>query len=223
MARFGINVASALGVSVTDLRAIARKLGKDHALARRLWATGVHEARILPAFVDAPEMVTEAQADRWIRAFDSWDLCDQVCTSLFQRTPFAFAKAAEWAGREREFEKRAGFALMAALAVHRKDARDEAFVGLLRLVEEAAGDPRNFVKKSVNWALRQIGKRSARLRRAALAAARRIRRQPTASARWIASDAIRELERPARLLRTAPRNRPLRGAAAARRRERRPR
>lgn len=144
--------------------------------------------------MDDPDKVTETQAERWVRAFDSWDLCDQVCANLLRRTPFAFAKAAEWAGRTREFEKRAGFALMAALAVHRKDVSDEEFLALLPVIEREAGDGRNYVKKAVNWALRQIGKRSARLRRAAAASARRIRTQGTASARWISSAALRELD-----------------------------
>lgn len=194
MRRFGINVDRALGVSVTDLRRIARGLGKDHALARGLWASGIHEARILAALVEEPDRVTEAQAERWVRSFDSWDLCDQVCGNLFDRTPFAFEKAAAWAGREREFEKRAGFALMAMLAVHRRDAPDDAFLPFLKLIEREAHDGRNFVKKAVNWALRQIGKRSPRLREAALLTAGRIRDQGTPSARWIASDALRELQ-----------------------------
>ena len=194
MARFGINVDRALGVSVTELRRVARRFGRDHGLARGLWASGVHEARILAALVDDPTKVTEAQAERWVRSFDSWDLCDQVCGNLFDRTPFAFEKAAEWAGREREFEKRAGFALMAMLAVHRKDAPDGAFLPFLAVIEREADDGRNFVKKAVNWALRQIGKRSAPLRTAALRSARRIRAGGTPSARWIAAVAIRELE-----------------------------
>ncbi len=194
MGRFGINVQRALGVSVTDLRKIARRLGRDHAVARGLWATGIHEARILAALVEEPAKVAEAQAERWVKSFDSWDLCDQVCGNLLDRTRFAFEKAAAWAGREREFEKRAGFALMAILAVHRKDAPDSAFLPFLPLIEREADDGRNFVKKAVNWALRQIGKRSDGLNRAALGAARRIRGHGTPSARWIAVDAIRELE-----------------------------
>lgn len=194
MARFGINVERALGVSVTDLRRIARRVGRDHGLARLLWASGIHEERLLAALVEEPVKVTEAQAERWVGAFDSWDLCDLVCANVFDRTPFAFEKAIAWAGREREYEKRAGFALMATLAVHCSDAPVGAFLGLLPLIEREAHDPRNFVKKAVNWALRQIGKRNGRLRRAALASARRIRAQGTPTSRWIAADAIRELD-----------------------------
>ncbi len=194
-ARFGIDTEHALGVSMPDVRKIARRLGKDHALARELWATSVHEARILASIVEEPAKVSAAQADRWVRAFNSWDLCDQVCGNVFERTPFAFAKAVEWARREREFEKRAGFALMASLAWQRKDTPEVAFLRLLPAIEREADDGRNFVKKAVNWALRQIGKRNARLRRAALASAKRIRARGTPSARWIAADAIRELER----------------------------
>jgi 3-methyladenine DNA glycosylase AlkD len=206
MARYGINVESAFGVSVYELRTIAKRLGTDHDLALSLWATGNHEARLLACFVDEPAAVTAEQTEAWAADFDSWDLCDQATTSLFDRTPLAWPKAAEWAERDEEWIKRAGFALMAGLAVHDKVAADRAFVTLLPLVERGASDERNFVKKAVNWALRNIGKRNRALNAAAVACARRIlaaanRRaggerggDPGArAARWVATDAIREL------------------------------
>jgi 3-methyladenine DNA glycosylase AlkD len=190
-ARFGIQTRRAFGISVAKLRAIARRKGRDHGLAQALWASGFHEARLLAAFVDEPVAVTEEQMEAWAAEFDSWDLVDQCCSNLFDRTPWAYPKAAEWAGREEEFVKRAGFALMAALAVHDKVAPDERFLPFLALVEREAGDPRNFVKKAVNWALRQIGKRSLALNRAAVQTALRI--QAAGRGRWVASDALREL------------------------------
>ena len=193
MARYGINVESALGVSVTELRKLARRLGRDHRLASGLWKTGVHEARILAALVDEPEKVTPAQMERWARGFDSWDLCDQVCSNLFDRTPFAYEKATEWAGRDEEFVKRAGFALMAALAVHDKEAGDEDLAAFLPIIEREADDERNFVKKAVDWALRQIGKRSRALNLAAITSAESIGTMDSRAARWIARDALREL------------------------------
>jgi 3-methyladenine DNA glycosylase AlkD len=193
MARFGINAEHALGVRVADLREVAKELGRDHRLAGALWATGIHEARILASMVEEPARVTEAQMERWVRAFDSWDLCDQVCANLFDRTPYAVRKAREWSGREEEFVMRAAFALMASLAVHRRDLDDSVFVDFLRVIEREAGDDRNYVKKAVSWALRQIGKRSVRLHRAAIHAAERIARQRSRAPTWIASDALREL------------------------------
>ena len=197
MARYGIAVDTALGVPVPELRRLARLLGKDHGLALGLWRTGVHEARILAGMVDDPVRVTQAQMERWVRDLRSWDLCDQVCMNLFDRTPFAFEKAVAWSCREPEFEKRAGFALMACAAVHRKDVADEPFEAFLPFIERAATDERNYVKKAVNWALRQIGKRNAPLNREAIAAAERIRALDSKTARWIATDALRELTSPA--------------------------
>ena len=194
MARYGIATENALGVSVPALRGLARELGKDHALALALWETGVHEARMLAGLVDDPAAVTEEQMEAWACDFDSWDLCDGVCANLFDRTPLAWAKAREWAAREATFTKRAGFALMAALAVHDKKAPDGAFLDLLPLIVREATDERNFVKKAVNWALRQIGKRDRALHAAAIAAAGEIRALDAKAARWIASDALRELE-----------------------------
>ncbi len=199
MARYGINVDHAYGVSVTALRRMARGLGHDHELARELWDTGNHEARLLAAFVDEPDKVDRQQMERWAADFDSWDLCDEVTTDLFDRTPFAWAQAVAWAVRPEEFVKRAGFALMAGLAVHDKAAGHEAFVALLELVEREAFDERNFVKKAVNWALRNIGKRDLDLNAEALSCARRLRAAAderaggprggdaaTRAARWVA-------------------------------------
>jgi 3-methyladenine DNA glycosylase AlkD len=206
MARYGINVENAFGVSVSELRKVARRHGHDHDLALALWATGNHEARLLACFVEDPAAVTADQTEAWVRDLDSWDICDQAATSLFDRTPHAWPKAAEWTEREEEWTKRAGFALMAGLAVHDKTAADGAFVKLLPLVERGASDDRNFVKKAVNWALRNIGKRNRALNVAAVACARRILAtankraggerggDPGArAARWVATDALREL------------------------------
>jgi 3-methyladenine DNA glycosylase AlkD len=216
MARYGISTKGTLGVSVPKLRALAREIGRDHALALALWNSGIHEARILAGLVDEPGKITGAQLERWAREFDSWDVCDLVCSNLFDRTGFAWEKAAVWSGRREEFVKRAGFVLMAALAVHDKLAPDGRFEAFLPVIEREAGDGRNFVKKAVNWALRQIGKRNAALNRRALISARRIRRSDSAAARWIAADAIRELE-------SEPVRRRLAAARTARRRGTKPR
>ncbi|MBM4448652.1 MAG: DNA alkylation repair protein [Chloroflexi bacterium] len=193
MARFGINPANTYGVSVPVLRKMARETGRDHELALALWASGIHEARLLACFIDRPDMVTEAQMEGWVKDFDSWDICDQCCSNLFDRTPVAHEKAVAWCEREEEFVRRAGFVLMAALSVHDKKASDEAFLRFLPLIKEYATDQRNFVKKAVNWALRQIGKRNRKLNGAALKTAEEIKKIDSRSARWIASDAIREL------------------------------
>ncbi len=197
MARYGIRSAKVLGVSMTTMRPLVRQLGRDHAFAQRLWATGWLEARILASFVDEPSRVTAAQMDRWARAFDNWAVCDSVCLHLFTRAPGAWSKAREWSRHDEEFVKRAGFALMAGLAVHDKASPDAAFARLLPVIERAAHDDRNFVKKAVNWALRQIGKRNAALNRAAVAVARRLAAREERSARWIGKDALRELTSPA--------------------------
>jgi 3-methyladenine DNA glycosylase AlkD len=193
MARFGIQTERALGISMTDLRKLAREIGRDHALAERLWDTGIHEARILASIVDDPKAVSEEQIERWVADFDSWDLCDQCCGNLFERTPFAARKVAEWSEREAEFEKRAAFSLMSYIAVHNKKAPDLDFLPYLDIIKREAADERNYVKKAVNWALRQIGKRNAWLNRAAIETAQEIAAMPSRSARWIASDALREL------------------------------
>ena len=193
MKRYGIDTGRALGISVTELRRLARGLGHDHELAASLWASGVHEARILASLVDEPARVSEAQMDTWVADLDSWDVCDAVCGNLFDRTTFALDKAVEWSTREPEFEKRAGFALMAWAAVHRKDLPDAAFASLLPLIREGSTDDRNYVKKAVSWALRQIGKRSAGLNTKAFRTAEQMGRLDARSSRWIARDALREL------------------------------
>ena len=157
MARYGINVQNAFGVSIYKLRKVAKRLGMDHDLALALWATGSHEARLLACFVDDPAAVTAPQMEAWARDFDSWDICDQATTSLFDQTQHAWSKATDWATRDEEWIKRAGFALMAGLAVHDKAAPDRAFVKLLPVIERGAFDERNFVRKAVNWALRNFG------------------------------------------------------------------
>jgi 3-methyladenine DNA glycosylase AlkD len=197
MARYGISTAGTLGVPMPVIRRLARQAGRSHSLAAELWASGIHEARILATIVDQPARVTRRQMNQWARDFDSWDAGDQACLNLFRYTPFAWPMAAEWAGAKREFVRRAGFALMAGLAAKAaaktNDAPDEDFEALLPLIAGAATDPRNMVKKAVNWALRAIGKRNPHLRRAAIAAAENIRAIDSPAARWIASDALREL------------------------------
>jgi len=194
MARFGINSKNTLGVSIPVLRKIAKENGKNHTLAGELWASGIHEARILASYVEEPKSVTEKQMDDWVADFDSWDVCDQVCSSLFDKTPFAHRKAAEWSRRNEEFIKRAGFAMMACLAVHDKQAADSAFMKFLPIIKRGSVDERNFVRKAVNWALRQIGKRNKRLNAAAIKAAKEIAKIDSKSAKWIAKDALRELK-----------------------------
>ena len=193
MARYGINVERALGVRMPVVRALAKRLGRDHALARALWDSGIHEARILAGLVGEPDKVGDAEMEAWVREIDSWDVCDALMGNLYTRCPLAWEKARAWTGRKQEFVKRAGFVLAARLAVHDKAAEDGRFLSYLPVIEREAGDGRNMVMKAVNWALRQIGKRNSRLHAAAIACAEDIRRQDTKSARWIASDALREL------------------------------
>jgi 3-methyladenine DNA glycosylase AlkD len=205
MARYGINTRRAFGVSIAQLRPIARRLKPNHDLALELWKSGWHEARLLAALIDEPGKVTAEQLDSWVADFDSWDLCDQACSKLFVRTPFTEAKIVEWAEDEREFVRRAGFALLVAYTVHGKKVPDRRFLAYLDLVERHAADPRNFVKKAVNWALRQIGKRSMALHRPALALAERLAASPDRTARWIGRDAVRELTDPVQIERIARR------------------
>ena len=193
MARYGINPQHTLGISVPVLRKMAREIGRDHALAQELWSSGVHEARILAGMIDDPRLVTEAQMDAWAADFDSWDVCDQCCANLFDKTEPAYRKAVEWAARDEEFVKRAGFALMAALAWHDKRAPDEAFLAFLPVIQRESVDGRNFVRKAVNWALRTIGKRNAALNIRAIQTAKEIRAAGSKPARWVAADALREL------------------------------
>ncbi len=193
MARYGINPEGTLGVSLPNLRKIAKEIGKDHELAAELWATGIHEARILAALVDEPGQVTVEQMDVWATGFDSWDVCDQCCCNLFEKTEYAWEQLVAWSSREEEFVKRAAFALMACLAWHDKSATDTQMKKLLPVIKRESWDERNFVKKAVNWALRNIGKRNENLNRAAIKAAREIEKQDSKAARWIARDALREL------------------------------
>jgi len=206
MARYGIKVDDAFGVSIYELRRIAKRIGRDHELALALWATGKHEARLLATIVDDPVRVDAAQMEAWVGDVDSWDVCDQLTSNLFDKTALAYEKAVEWAARDEEFVRRAAFALIAALAWQDKAAPDERMLAFLPLIETHAFDERNFVKKAVNWALRNIGKRNGALNAAAVACAERIRAAANAraggerggdpgarSARWVAADALREL------------------------------
>ncbi|MCL4538946.1 MAG: DNA alkylation repair protein [Bacteroidetes bacterium] len=193
LSRYGISTKDTLGISIPILRDLAKEVGRNHALAVELWNTGIHEARILAGYIDDPEEVTSSQMESWAKDFDSWDVCDQICSNLFDRTKFALSKAVEWTKSEEEFVKRAGFVLMAALAVHDKEAGDEIFLSFLPIIRREAADERNFVKKAANWALRQIGKRNLKLNKAALKTAKEIRKMDSKTARWVATDAIREL------------------------------
>lgn len=194
MARFGINTEKTLGVRVPLLRALARQIGKDHKTAQDLWDSGIHEARILASMVDDFSLVNEKQMEKWVKGFNSWDVCDQVCMNLFDKTPFAFKKAVQWTKSSKEFVKRAGFSMMACLAVHDKSLQDKKFIKLFYFIEKEAKDKRNFVKKAVNWALRQIGKRNRRLNKEAVKVARKIKKMNSKSAKWIAGNALTELQ-----------------------------
>ena len=194
MAGYGIDTGRAFGVPVSTLRPMAREIGHDHELAERLWESGLHEARLLATMIGDPRRMSEAALDAWAGDFESWDICDGACVNLFRKTPFAHARAVAWAGRDEPFVKRAGFALMATLAVHDKRAEDAVFLAYLPIVATAASDDRNFVKKAVNWALRQIGKRNRALNAAAVACAEGLAESKSTAARWVARDALRELQ-----------------------------
>jgi 3-methyladenine DNA glycosylase AlkD len=193
MARYGIDVSHAVGVTIPVLRGIARETGTDHGLALALWRTEVHEARILASMVDDAGRVTVRQMDAWARDFDSWDLCDQVCGNLFDRTRHALERIPAWAGRSETFVRRAAFATIAGVTVHRRDVADDDLRSFFPLIEAAADDDRNYVRKAVSWALRQIGKRNRALNADAVAVAERLHERQTRPARWIASDVLREL------------------------------
>ena len=197
MARFGIDVSKALGVSMPNIRHIAQTAVKDHALALALWQSDIHEARILACLVDEPAKVTRSQMDEWVADFQSWDVCDQVCGNLFDRLPMAEAALRDWCKDEREFVRRAGFAMIAWRAVHLKKEPDTTFLGYFPLIRAGAIDNRNFVRKAVNWALRQIGKRNAALYHPALELARELAAHESATAKWIGKDAVKEFESPA--------------------------
>ncbi|HQR40400.1 MAG TPA: DNA alkylation repair protein [Blastocatellia bacterium] len=191
--RFGVYSDTAFGVSMVDTKALAKQLGRNHVLAAALWETGLYDARMLASLVDEPDMVTPAQMDRWCRDFDNWGICDTVCFCLFDRTPHAYGKVAQWAKRRDEFVRRGAFALLASLALHDKKAANDTFMLFFPLIESAADDDRNFVKKGVNWALRAIGKRNPQLRAGAIEVAERLAASPIASARWVGKDALRDL------------------------------
>ncbi len=193
MARFGINPKNTYGVSMPEIRRLAKDIGKDHSLAQKLWSSEIHEARLIAGLVDKAEDVTEEQMETWVNDFDSWDVCDQVCMNLFDKTKFAYRKVEEWSKRKEEFVKRAAFAMMASLAVHDKKAKDEVFLKFLPIIKRESIDERNFVRKAVNWALRQIGKRNKTLNKLAIQTSKEILKIDSKAARWIASDAIREL------------------------------
>jgi 3-methyladenine DNA glycosylase AlkD len=194
MARFGIRAEKVYGVSKPKLDEVARKIGKNHELGMRLWETGIHDARLLGVLISEPEKVTARQMERWVRDFDNWDVCDGTCCHLFVDAKPAWTKAFAWSGRKREFEKRAGFALAAYLAIHDKTADDVEFERFLKVIERETWDKRNFVRKAVNWALRNIGKRNLRLNRKAIACAERVQNDGKGAGRWIAGDALRELK-----------------------------
>jgi len=195
LTRFGINAKNALGVSMANIQVLAKRLGRSHELASALWKTGCYEARMLASLVDEPERVTPAQMERWCRDFDNWGICDTVCFKLFDQTPHAWEKAAEWCGRSAEFEKRAGFALLASLAGHDKRAVDEQFLAGLVWIEREAGDDRNFVKKGISWALRRIATRNAALCKSSAVVALRLAESELPAARWIGKDALRDLKK----------------------------
>lgn len=193
MAKYGITPERTYGVSIPHLRKIAQEIGKDHGLARKLWESNIRETRILASMVDDPALATEEQLEKWVQEFDYWEICDQVCQNLFTYTKCAYQKAREWSGRDEEFVKRAGFALMAWLAFKDKKAKDEQFEKFLPIIRKESLDRRNLVKKAVNWALRQIGKRNLNLNTRAIETAKDIQKLDSKSAQWIATDAIREL------------------------------
>ena len=194
MGKFGMATDQRLGVPVPEMRKIAKSIGKDHGLALKLWKTGVQEARIVASMIDVPEEVTEAQMETWVADFNSWDVCDQVCLNLFDKSNFTDTKIRQWSTREEEFVKRAAYALIAAVAWHDKQAQDDRFIGYLPTIKSGATDNRNFVEKGVSWALRHIGKRNSKLNRAAIKTAKEIQQFDSNAARWVASDVIRELE-----------------------------
>jgi 3-methyladenine DNA glycosylase AlkD len=193
MARYGIRSKKVFGVKIPDIKAIAKEIGKDHALAQKLWAKGIRETMIIASLIDLPEKVTGKQMDAWVKDFNNWEVCDQAIANLFQKTGLAYSKAIEWSKRKQEFEKRAGYVMMARLAVKDKKTEDKAFDRFFPLIKKGATDDRNYVKKAVNWALRQIGKRNRALNRKAINVAKDIKKMDSKAARWVASDALREL------------------------------
>jgi 3-methyladenine DNA glycosylase AlkD len=214
MARYAIPADAAFGIPVGVIRQLGKRLGPSHELAQALWSTGFYEARLLAAFVAEPERLTPAQMDRWCRDFDNWAVCDTACFHLFDRSPHAFAKVAAWAKRRDEFVRRAAFALLASLALHDRQGPDAPFARCLPLIERAADDERNFVKKAVSWALKGVGGRSRELHAEALELARRLAQSAAPSSRWVGKDVLRDLNKPAALRRLTQRSGPRRAAAA---------
>lgn len=196
MARYGIVAERAFGVSMGTLQSLSKRLGKDHALSLALWKSGWYEARLLAALVGDPDRVTRRQMNAWAAGFENWADCDTVCFKLFDRTPFAWEKARQWAKSPRELVKRGGFVLMACLALHDKTAPDRSFLSFLPEIEKGAHDERNFVKKGVSWALRSIGRRNLTLNAATLELAKRLAQSEEAACRWVGKDALRELASP---------------------------
>ncbi len=194
MAKFGITPKNAFGISVPNLRKIAKEIGKDHNLALKLYKIDYRETRILASMIDIPELVTEEQMEDWVKTFDYWEICDQVCMNLFSRTEYAMKKAIEWSEREEEFVKRAGFTLIACLSWRDKKIKDNDFDLFFDIIKRESKDERNNVKKAVNWALRQIGKRNTGLNKKAIEISKEIMQLNSKSAKWIAKDALRELE-----------------------------
>jgi 3-methyladenine DNA glycosylase AlkD len=194
MARYGMAIEKRLGVSIPELRILAKNIGKNHELSLDLWNTEIAEARILASMIDDSKKLVECQMEEWVKGINSWDICDQVCSNFFRKSPLAWKKIQDWSNREEEFVKRTAFSLIAYLACHDKKAEDEKFVDFFPVIKQGAMDERNFVKKAVNWALRSIGKRNRNLNKAAINAAKEIQRLDSKAARWIATDAIRELE-----------------------------
>jgi 3-methyladenine DNA glycosylase AlkD len=195
MSRYGIDVSSAFGVTMPEIRKLAKAIKKDHALALELWETGIRECQILASLVDDRKQVSKQQMDNWVSDFNSWEVCDQVCGNLFVRTPYAIEKALEYSLSEKEFIKRAGFVLMAEMQVHNKKVSNEELLQFFPIIEREAWDDRNFVKKAVNWALRQMGKRNKELHKVAVQCAKRIAQQESKAAKWIAKDALNELDK----------------------------
>jgi 3-methyladenine DNA glycosylase AlkD len=193
MARYGINPKNNLGISIYQLRPLAKEIGGSHPLALKLWDSKIHDARLLACFIDDPKKVTADKMDKWAEDFDSWDICDQACTNLFDRSPLAYGKVYQWADHEKEFVKRAAFSLIAGSAVHDKTTTDKKFEEFFPIIIKHSVDERNYVKKAVNWSLRNIGKRNINLNKRAIETAKDIQKINSKSARWIASDAIREL------------------------------
>jgi 3-methyladenine DNA glycosylase AlkD len=196
MARYGINSSNTYGVSIPKLRKLAKDIGKNSVLAQELWDSAIHEARILSSMIHESEVLTEEQMEKWVKDFDSWDVCDQVCMNLFEDTSFAYKKAVQWSKRNEEFVKRAGFVMMARLAVSDKKASDDKFIKFFKLIKKESIDERNYVKKAVNWALRQIGKRNLNLNKLSIKVCGEIKEINAKSARWITADALRELKSP---------------------------